>query len=101
MGLPTFVTALAYERHRARRQERKRLLDEQAERQRRRAPEPEATYDHHSELAALSDRAIFWLSMIPIVPLALLAVFVDPWIFWIGLFVLVIAISIAMARHSM
>jgi hypothetical protein len=79
-----FLAALGWERH-ARRQER-RKLDEQAERQRLRAPEP-GPEEIHEELRDLTDGEIKLLLAIPVTVLAVLAL-VNPWIFWIGLLVL-------------
>jgi hypothetical protein len=101
MGLFTAIALVTWGRRRERR--RQRRLDEQAERQRLRAPEPEPepeVVQTHRELLDRSDREIFWLAMIPVVPLAILAVFVNPWIFWVGLFVLCAAIGAVVAMVS-
>ena len=82
-----FLAALGWERH-ARRQERRRL-DEQAERQRLRAPEP-GPEEAHLELReeGLTEGDIKLLLVVPVMILAILAVTVNAWIFWIGMLVL-------------
>jgi Flp pilus assembly protein TadB len=81
-----FLAALGWERH-ARRQER-RKLDEQAERQRLRAPEPFDVEEHVAEQQGrLTDGEVKMLLAIPVTVLAVLAL-INPWIFWIGLLVL-------------
>jgi hypothetical protein len=60
-------------------------LDDQAERQRLRAPEPGPMM--HEELGGLTDGEIKLLLAIPVTVLAFLAL-INPWIFWIGLLVL-------------
>ena len=80
-----FLAALGWERH-ARRQER-RKLDEQAERQRLRAPEPFDVEEYVDEQQGLTDGEVKMLLAIPVTVLAVLAL-INPWIFWIGLLVL-------------
>jgi hypothetical protein len=88
-----FLAALTWERH-ARRQER-RKLDEQAERQRLRAPEPGPDVEPQASPAQLplTHRQLSWLLAIPVTLLVIFGMVTSPTAFWIGVGVLFGAIG--------
>jgi hypothetical protein len=81
-------------------------LDEQAERQRLRAPEPLPEAEIQREIAddhiwaRVSDNDVAIVAAVPIALLVILGLTVSWWVFWTGLLVLVVAISISISMQG-
>jgi hypothetical protein len=82
---------------------RNRKLDEQAERQRRRAPEPLPEEEIQREIAddqtwVSTDTDVRIVAAVPIAVLIVLGLTVGAWVFWIGLLVLFALIGLVSSR---